>query len=490
MQTQFYGFLRRRLPAACSVVLSLLLFAAGAAMAQMQAQKANIPVKLVVQTNPKQRFWVGDKAEIEVALQDASNKAAPALKDFVVELELFSGAKSVKKMQDTIKVGASAKKFQVPLDASGSLEIRARHLAKIPELREDSKFIKVNRARGIRSRQGAVMPGLDWRFAGGTMMAQMPTPRSPAGVPSNQDSLDIKNSPQRTLLANGKDSATIHVFLYTKTENEEGLATKDIWVRLFNSSGNLKPTKVLIPRGDDYGEAKLVSDQVGIVNVEYLGSSTPLMKEPNPKKLQIKFGPPITLMNFETSPPSISLVDTADLIVRLVDEDDRPIATDTSRQVSFGIKTGRGEIRKDEIIIAKDRADGRSSFLPTWRGEVTLTAATPNLPIAEAKLQVELPASLLGLSGLGGLAGGFIAFLTKQGSKWWRVAIGLVSGFVLYWAVIFSVLNVIPRFIALNPLSAFALSTLGGWLGTEVFNQILKLFKLPAGGQSSGKTDS
>jgi hypothetical protein len=80
--------------------------------------------------------------------------------------------------------------------------------------------------------------------------------------------------------------------------------------------------------------------------------------------------------------------------------------------------------------------------------------------------------------------------LTRQGSKWWRAAIGLVTGFVLYWAVIFSVLNVIPRFIALNPLSAFALSTLGGWLGTEVFNQILKLLKLPAGGQSSGKTDS
>ncbi|MGH7452299.1 MAG: hypothetical protein ACRENG_13210 [bacterium] len=455
----------------------------------MQAQKANIPVKLVVQTNPKQRFWVGDKAEIEVTIQDADNKTVPALKDIVVELELFSGTKPVKKMQDTIKVGASSKKIQVPLDTSGSIEIRVRHLSKIPEFREGSTFIKVNRTRFLRSRQGAVAPGLDWRFAGGNVMAQLPTPHSPAGVPSNQDSLDIKNSPQRTLLANGKDSATIHVFLYTKTENEEGLATRDISVRLFNSGGNLKPIKVIIPKGDDYGEAKLVSDQVGIVNVEYLGS-TPNVKEPNPKKLQIKFGPPITQLVLETSPPSISLVDTADLIVRLVDEDDQPIATDTSRQVSFGIAKGKGEIRKDEIIIAKDRADGRSSFLPTWRGEVMLTAATPNLPIAEAKLTVELPASLLALSGLGGLAGGLIAFLTKQGSKWWRVAIGLVSGFVLYWAVIFSVLNVIPRFIALNPLSAFALSTLGGWLGTEVFNQILKLLKLPAGGQASGKTDS
>lgn len=486
MQTQFYGSLIRRLSSVCSVALFLLLLAAGAAMAQMQAQKANIPIKLEIQTNPKQRYWVGDTAEIAVTLQDASNKAAPALKNVIVELELFSRAKSVKKMQDTIKIGASSKKFQIPLDASGSIEIRARHLAKIPELREGSTFIKVNRARLIRPRQGAVTPGLDWRFAAGNVMAQTTTPLSPSGVPSKEDSLDIKNSPQRTLLADGKDSATIHVFLYTKTENEEGVATKDIKVRLFNSSGQPNPLTVLIPQGDDYGEAKLVSDQVGIFNVEYIGS-IPSVIAPNPKKLEIKFGPPITQMIFEASPPSISLVDTADLIVRLAKADSVPIATDTLRQVSFGIKTGRGEIRKDEITIEKGRADGRSSFLPTWRGEVTLTAATPNLPVAEAKLQVELPGSLLGLSALGGLVGGVIAFWTRQGSKWWRVAIGLFSGFVLYWAVIFSVLNVIPRFIALNPLSAFALSTLGGWLGTEVFNQILKLFKLPAGGQSSGK---
>jgi hypothetical protein len=291
------------------------------------------------------------------------------------------------------------------------------------------------------------------------------------------------------LLADGKDSATIHVFFYTD-KNEEGVATKDIKVRLFNSSGNPNPINVLIPQGDDYGEAKLVSNQAGIVSVEYL-SAAPPVKAPANRNLRIKFGPPISKLELETSPPSISLVDTADLIVRLVDENNRPIATDTSRQITFSIAKGRGEIRKDEIIIEKGRADGRSSFLPTWRGEVTLNAATPNLPLAEAKLQVELPGSLLALSGLGGLVGGLIVFLTKQGSKWWRIAIGLVTGFVLYWAFVFGVLTAIPRFIVLNPLSAFALSTLGGWLGTEVFNQILKLFKLPSGGtQSSGKADS
>jgi hypothetical protein len=84
----------------------------------------------------------------------------------------------------------------------------------------------------------------------------------------------------------------------------------------------------------------------------------------------------------------------------------------------------------------------------------------------------------LGLSALGGLAGGLIAFWVGQKSKWWRIAIGLITGFVLYWAFIFGVLDFLPNAIVLNPLSAFVLSTLGGWLGTEVFTRILSRFGL------------
>ncbi len=482
MRTQAHSyFVRKHLTAA--LALFAVLAVHETATAQMQAQKAITALKLAVESKAKS-YRVGDKAEIEVVIQDVNNKAVKAAKDYLIELETRTRAGKVKKMQDTLKAGESTKKFQVPLEESGTIEVRARHQAKIPELKEAGTFIKVAKPL-IRSRRGAAMPGLDWRFAGGRVLAQLPT----APSASEQEYLEIKNSPNRTLLADGKDSATIHVFFYTN-KNEEGIATQDIRVRLFNTGGKLNPMPVVIPRGSDYGEAKLVSEQAGIVNVEFLGSS-PFVKGPDPKNLQITFGPPISQLLLETSPPSISLVDTADLIVRLVDENNRPIATDTSRQVSFGIKSGRGEIRKDEITIAKGRADGRSSFLPTWRGEVTITAATPNLPIAEARLKVELPGSLLGLSALGGLAGGLIVYLTRQGSKWWRIAIGLVTGFVLYWAFVFGVLTAIPRFIVLNPLSAFALSTLGGWLGTEVFNQILKLFKLPSGGtQSSDKSGS
>ena len=75
---------------------------------------------------------------------------------------------------------------------------------------------------------------------------------------------------------------------------------------------------------------------------------------------------------------------------------------------------------------------------------------------------------------MGGLVGGLLAFLRHRGSRWPRIAVGGVTGFLLYWAFMFGLTRVIPRGFVLNPLSNFALSTIGGWLGTEVFTLLLK----------------
>jgi hypothetical protein len=284
------------------------------------------------------------------------------------------------------------------------------------------------------------------------------------------------------LLADGKDAATIHLFY----GSEEGFAPSDIRVRLFNSSGNLTPQAPVITQGEDYSEAKLTSSQVGTITVEFLGATPPL-PAPAERQLQIKFGPAITQLDLNASPPAITLVDKSDLIVRLLNETGTPIATDTARIISFAIEKGRGEIEQKEFKIPAGRFEGRTSFLPTWIGDVSISAATPDLQPATlpVPIKVTLPLMPLTLSALGGLAGGIIAYWTGKNSKWWRIAIGLITGFVLYWAFIFGVLNMVPRAIVLNPLSAFALSTLGGWLGTEVFTQLLKRLGLGTGGQST-----
>jgi len=72
------------------------------------------------------------------------------------------------------------------------------------------------------------------------------------------------------------------------------------------------------------------------------------------------------------------------------------------------------------------------------------------------------------------LVGGLLAFLRRRGTRWPRIAVGGVTGFLLYWAFMFGLVRVLPPSFVLNPLSNFALSTIGGWLGTEVFALLLR----------------
>lgn len=462
--------LLRSLFALCYSASLLLLVDALTVKAQSK-QSESKPVKLVVKPDLPS-YTIGAKASLEVFLFDANNKPVPAPKEYIIEIELRGLRPAQKKMQDTITIGATSIKLQLPLDVIGFIEIHASHVAKIPELLPGDTPIRVKPAAKIlQKRRGAMLPGFDGRFLGAGLLLMLP----PQFTSEQGPLLVLKSSPQRPLLADGKDAATIHVFY----GSEEGVAPNDIRIRLFNSSGTLLPIPPLvIPQGEDYAQATLTSHKVEKITVEYLGS-TPEVPVSGARQLQIKFGPAITQLELNASPPVITLVDKSDLIVRLLNEaGTTPIATDTARLVSFAIDKGRGEIEQKEVEIPAGRFEGRTSFLPTWIGEVSISAATPDLPPASVPIKIKLPLMPLMLSALGGLAGGVIAFWTGTNSKKWRIVLGLITGFVLYWAFIFGVLNMVPRAIVLNPLSAFALSALGGWLGTEVFAQILKRFGL------------
>jgi hypothetical protein len=50
--------------------------------------------------------------------------------------------------------------------------------------------------------------------------------------------------------------------------------------------------------------------------------------------------------------------------------------------------------------------------------------------------------------------------------------IGVATGFLFYWACIFLGFTAARREVVLNPLSALALSAIGGWLQTEVFSLV------------------
>ena len=66
----------------------------------------------------------------------------------------------------------------------------------------------------------------------------------------------------------------------------------------------------------------------------------------------------------------------------------------------------------------------------------------------------------------------------RSTSKWWRIPLGALTGIILLWACLFLGLVKLPHAVVLNPISVFVISVIGGWLGTGVFDPILKLLGL------------
>ncbi len=436
-------------------VLILSMFFCASAPAQSAKGK---PLKLKINT-PDQHVYAGDPVEIEIVCLDPENEAAPAPRDYTIKLAVHLPSGKVDTSVVTVNSGETSGKVTFVPHEEGLLQLQAQH----ERLQEGGAFMRVRPAsaklqnapaeREIVVSSGSFKPTITFRY-----------------------------SPQRTLLADGKDGATIQAFLLDESDS----LTPDIRIQTFNSSGVLQPQPLVIPAGESSAPAILTSQDVQTITVEYVRSQPAALVE-GEKKLQIKFGPAITQIVLDPSPAEITLVDQCDLNVKLLDSQGQALATDLPRTISFEIDQGRGEIENKEITIAPGSFQGRSTFRPTWRGQVVLASATPNLPASTATVKVSLPTTLLLLTIAGGLGGGVIAFWREQNSKWWRVLIGLLTGFVFYWGFVFNLLPLVPRNVALNPLSGLALSVIGGWLGTEVFNIILKKFGIGGNAPAEGK---
>jgi hypothetical protein len=289
-----------------------------------------------------------------------------------------------------------------------------------------------------------------------------PASASAASSATATPHLELRYSPQRKLLADGRDAVTIHAFLFNGDADPQGTADSAFKVTLFASSGSLEPTQLVIQDGE--GHATLTADKPGDIVVEVVRSQ-PRLDVDGESRMRIHFGVPIHGVRLEAKPASISLV---------VDATGRPVATDEPLVVRLALDSGRGEIAHTELSFQSGAFEARSRFIATGVGEVAVSAASPSLLDQTTRLDVRLPLGLLALSVIGGLVGGLLAYYRRRHSRRTRIAVGAVTGFLLYWAFMFGLVRVLPRGFVLNPLSNFALSAIGGWLGTEVFTLLLR----------------
>ncbi len=424
-------------------------------LATVPVWSASAPVKLQVIAE-QDVLRAGEQLTVEVRLLSAANQPAAAPRPFHVLLQARLPSGKVENLRAVdFAPGEFSKKFALALPGSGLVYLWAKQAELLP----GGAFIRV-KAPPPRAASRPTPPHGSISAMADTVMTLAPL------------ELALRYSPDRAFLADGNDSVTVQAFLV----GDADAAPRDIRLNVFDSSGTLHPAPLTIPRGEASGHAVLTSTHPGTVTVEYLGSAPPAQMEGD-KKLQIRFRPAITRLDLRASPPGISLLDTSDLVVTLTDSQGRPLATDSPRAVNLMIDAGRGVIESQQLQIPAGGFQARSRFLPGMSGQVTVSASTPNLLTAEVPLQVSLPLTLLLLSALGGTAGGYLSYVKRKRSGLRQVWIGLITGFVFYWACIFLGLASVSRGVALNPLSALVISIAGGWLQTSVLGMLTSRLK-------------
>lgn len=425
-----------------SVIAAFLFWAAAGIGAEQ-------PVKLDIQTE-SYRLQAGEQVRIWIRLLNAANQPSKAPKRLEVQVQARLTSGEIKPLMTAVlESGESTKEMAITPPGAGMVYIWAKNAELLP----GGAFLAVR----------TVAPDAH----GGPVPIAPRAPAPPNLRPLNPVARDLpklalRYSPDRRFLADGRDAATVQAFLLSD------FTSSDIRLNLFDSSGTMEPIPLTIPKGQDSGRAAVTFSQPGTVTVEFMGSE-PLADVEGDRKLRIPFMPPITHATLEASPPVISLVDKADLVVTLRDGLDRPVASDSGRHVTFAIQTGRGELTQTELDIGAGQFEARTTFQPAWLGLADISAATPNLLTVSIPLHVSMPLGLLLCSLAGGLAGGYFSYLKRKKSLRQRIGIGVVTGFIFYWACLFVGLAHIGHAVVVNPLSAFALSTFGGWMQIDVF---------------------
>ena len=268
------------------------------------AAYANSPVKIVVSTD-SYSVRAGDHTTVDVQLVDSDNRPAHSSRLWNLSLQIIAPDGTVSTQSVVLAPGEQRKTISIAVNKAGVWQV----VAKDNELLEATIILNVMKKPSDRGSSG---------IKGGTSITNILGDY--LGV---KPQMELRVTPQRKLLADGKDSATVYGLLI----GDNAIASKDIKVRLINSAGALLPAEVLIPKGEFSGTAQLVSNYPGEVAVEYLGAF-PAVELVGSDKLSVLFGAPITKIEIKASPPEISLLEKTDLVVRLLDSNGIPLETD------------------------------------------------------------------------------------------------------------------------------------------------------------------
>ena len=402
---------------------------------------------------------VGSELSLVIALQDTDNNPVVAFKDFVVTVEFHLPSGKVISQRVAIAKGQGSQTTHFRSDETGVIRISALQ----------SELLQGNTAIYVRPHSASILH----RFATSPELIYVAHNSPQSGGGSRAPQSLVLSFNKRQFLADGKDPEVIDGFLIGHK------ATDDIIIEFSTTLGQFVADEqgnaaLVIPKGSDHGKISLISRDEGTAIVKYV-QSRPMIPVQGETQASVEFVPPIRKLKLQVSPPSISFADEADVIVKFLDDADVEHGFSKPRSVAFAIDSGHGGFEKSELTVPPRKSSDRTKFFPQSWGAVTISASTENLLSASTQFSVAVPVLLMSVSVIGGIIGGLIAFWTKKSQGLWRIAVGMVTGVVLYWAFVNQMMAPTARRTLLNPIGAFVVSTLGGWLGTAVFSWLASL---------------
>jgi len=439
----------------------------------------NEPVKISVKSKVEGVDESGTASVLtKIVLMNAKNEIVETPKNLKIQIEVYSSTgRRIEEKSLDFRVGEESKKVTIPIKERGILEIRATQ----KELLSGGTFIsvrspKVQLQKPLKKQVQKPPPKPLKKPLLKPLKKQVQKPlkkptQEPTQEPPIEPRITMMYSPQRGLLADGKDAAEIQAFYIG-----EQTPHSEISVVLYNDLGALDPKALRILEDEIMGSSTLTSKETGEITVEYTNLNPHLIFE-GQEELKVLFRPPITSFKIKASPPIISLEDKAELVVQLLDNNEKLIETDEPRDFSFTKDKGRGVIKETKQEIAKGEFECRTVFEPTWPGKVQISATTPGLFDKTVQIEIKFPWQLLLISVFGGLIGGMVFWVIRlklKASEWPKIIVGIVTGYLLYWAVSFGLL-VGLKFNYLNMLSVFSFSFIGGYFSEEVINLIWKI---------------
>lgn len=466
----------------------------------------------------------GGHGTIKLALVDPANSPARARRDLQIQVQTKSENGEIGTSTVTINKGETEGTGSLPIRGTGIVEVTARH----PRFAQGGTIVNVPKAgaheaspsptvvpiatvapeaapepmasaapfhpggraarpRDIRpfgelhgarthpeaARALASASPIENTVVGPSPVPPPPTATTVAAAPSTLPALKLTYYPVRKLKADKSDPATV-----CATLPSDWPAPTDFSVFLMSDLGPLTPEPIKIPAGMVRGEGKLVATQPGVVQVWY-EYSTPPATAPH-DSLKIEFTHPVWAPKLVPTSRTVTLFDSVDIAVELVNYEGTSVPADEERKVDISIVAGLGQLSATEVKFEPNDNRQITKFTPIKPGQVQLIADTTYLPeLPPAELTVVTPYGLLALCGLGSLLGALLVYLgDKESATWKRLVVGFITGYVLYWALLFGVIF-IPNFshaFLLNPFTAVVLPLFGGWLGTKVITGILKRF--------------